>query len=270
MIKYIFSDIDGTLYVNEDISKHDVAAVNDFVAAGGVFALATGRTDLEISNFAKEEKLPTPTFRISGNGSVAYDRGELIYQTQFSNKAKYFLKTYLSSHLDELAVVEVSTPNHIYFLMEPEDWVLNYKGDNYTINPHTLAHFEDVTFDITKMYIEGQEDFITNMITAIEKDYGEEIEIFSDITAVNIGPKGNTKGTAINKLLFKHGILPEQIAVIGDAANDIGMFEITPNSFAFDYSLDFVQNSATHIVKNVAEAIDIINQKNAAEAEEEN
>lgn len=45
MIKYLFSDVDGTLYVNEKVSKEDVSAVHKFVESGGVFSIATGRTE---------------------------------------------------------------------------------------------------------------------------------------------------------------------------------------------------------------------------------
>ncbi|MGL5042842.1 MAG: HAD-IIB family hydrolase [Culicoidibacterales bacterium] len=265
MIKYLFSDIDGTLYVREDVAKNDVNACHKFIETGGVFSLATGRTDLEIVNFAKQEKFPKPRFRISGNGAVVFDDEVLVFESQFSQKAKIFLKNYLATHVDEFVIVEISTKDHIYFLMDPEEWVLNYKDDKFTINSDKLADFDQLDFNIMKMYIEGNAKIITELINEITTKYDTEIEIFSDITAVNLGPKSINKGTGINKILTKYGIKPEEIAVIGDAANDIGMFEITPNSFTFDYAKDFVKTSANYIVKNVAEAIEIIIKKNRDE-----
>lgn len=262
MIKYLFSDIDGTLYVREDIAKEDVHATHRFVEAGGVFSLATGRSDLEVVNFAQQEKFPEPRFRISGNGSMVVDGAEIVLQRSFSQKAKKFLRAYLEKHLDSLANVEISTPDHIYFLMDPEDWVLNYKDNSYTIDAITLNRFEDDSFEIMKMYLEGNEDFIAEMIAAIELEYSDEIEIFSDITAMNLGPRHVTKGTGIQHLLFKYDIKPEEIAVIGDAANDIGMFEVTPNSFTFHYAQDFIKDAANYVVANVAEAIELIIEEN--------
>lgn len=265
MIKYLFSDIDGTLYVQEDIAKDDIEACKAFVEAGGIFSMATGRADLEIVNFAKQEGFPEPRFRVSANGSMIVDGEKTIFEESFSEKAAEFIQKHLRSILPELSIVEVSTPDHVYFLMEPEDWVLNYKEDSYTINEKVLNDFTEERFNILKMYIEGNETLMAELVDAINEKHSEHIEIFNDITAMNIGPKNIDKGTAIQHIMDKYDIKPEEIATIGDAANDIGMFKITPNSFTFNRSADFVKREANYVVDSVAEAIEIIMNKNKEE-----
>lgn len=268
MIKYLFSDIDGTLYVNDDVSPLDVAATHEFVRRGGIFSMATGRADLEISQFAQQEGFPVPRFRISANGSMHVDDEQTKYQ-QFSQAAKLFLQKHLTPVLDDLVVVEVSSPDHIYFLMEPEEWVINYKDNAYTIGSEIIKDFGEEHFEILKMYLEGDPDFIADLLVKMEEELPGEFDIFNDVTAVNLVPNGKSKGAAILEIMEKYDIKPEEIATIGDAANDISMLEITPNSFTFDYSADFVKEKAQYVVRNVAEAIQIILLQNRDEERKE-
>lgn len=262
MIKYLFSDIDGTLYVNDDVSRQDIVSIRDFVKSGGVFSLATGRADLEIVHFAKETQLPYPSFRISANGSMVVDGELTIFNTNISYVAQSFIAEYLAKHVEELSTIEASKEDFIYFMTEPEAWVLSYKGEQYSVSEHILQQFMAEHFQLQKIFIEGTTNFIDMLVGHVGLHLSDEVEIFNDPTAVNLAPKGINKGTGIQHILRKYGIGPEEIAVIGDAANDIGMFEITPHSFAFTYSQPKVQKSATHVVKNVADAMRMINHIN--------
>jgi len=257
MIKYLFSDLDGTLYINDDISREDKRAVADFVAAGGVFSVATGRTDLEIINFVKEEQFPPARFRVSNNGALVMDGTEELLNEPFSMAAKTFLARYFSDHFVELNTVEVGTKDWIYFVNESDDWVLNYKGLSYEVNPDVLSLFADEDFNVLKLFVEGTEQFIAALVSAIEQNK-LPIDVFNDITSLNIAAKGTNKGQGIQTIMTKYNIKPEEIAVIGDGANDIDMFNITPNSFSFYHAKDFVQANAAYTVERVADAIGII------------
>lgn len=262
MIKYLFSDLDGTLYINDDVYRKDFKAVWRFVESGGTFAIATGRTDLEIINFVKEERFPDAKYRISANGAMVIKEEVDLFQKPFSQKAKNFLYSYFQKHITELTTVEVGLANHIYFLSDPEDWILNYKGDAYEVNEAILERFLETDFDILKMFIAGSEEFIAELVTEIERNFSDELDTFNDINAVNLVAKHINKGTGIQIIMDQQQIKPEEIAVIGDAANDIDMFSITPNSFTFHHARDFVKAEAAYVVESVAEAIDMIMAQN--------
>jgi len=266
MIKYLFSDLDGTLYINDDISSEDADAVDDFVAAGGIFSLATGRTDLEIMNFVEQEQFPPVRFRVSNNGALVVADDEELVKTPFSRASKRFLAEYLGAHFVELHTVEVSTEDWIYFVSESDDWVLSYKGTSFEVNPDVLSLFDDENFNILKLFIEGTEDFIADLVHVIEQNSSVDLDIFNDVNALNLAAKGTNKGAGIQAIMDKYDIAPEEIAVIGDGANDIDMFHITPNSFSFYHAKEFVQAEATYTVESVADAIGIIMDFNAQEA----
>lgn len=258
----MFSDIDGTLYVDENVWHNDVKACHSFIKQGGIFSLATGRSDLEIINFASEELFPPPTFRISCNGAMIVAEDKTIFVDYFSKKALSFLADEIYNQILSFNVIELNTIDHIYFLMEPEAWVLNYKGDAYDIRQDSLKRLIQNDEKIMKIYLEASETFIHRLVKKIETKFADEFEIFNDKTAVNLGKKNVSKGTAIEILMKKYDIQPHEIAVIGDAANDISMFKVTPHSFTFHRAADFIKNEAQHEVETVAEAIIWINDYN--------
>ena len=69
--------------------------------------------------------------------------------------------------------------------------------------------------------------------------------------------EGMTKGFGIQKMLeltHQDGIT----CAIGDSYNDQSMLENTDISFTFPTSPKVVQDSADHIVNNIAEALDYV------------
>jgi|GEM_PF-2525593 len=261
MIKYLFSDLDGTLFINEDVYRKDFKAIWKFVEAGGTFSIATGRTDTEIRNFIKEERFPQAKFRISANGSMVVAEDKELFTNPFPFTAQLFLKEYFEQHIEALDVLEISTDDFIYFSDYPEEWMLSYKDNAYEVNTTILERFAEKDFNILKLFVGGPEAFIDTLVSDIKQAYDHELDIFNDITEINLAAKNNNKGVGIQHILDTYQIKPEEIAVIGDGANDIDMFKITPNSFTFHHAKDFVQKEAAYIVENVAEAIDIIMKK---------
>ncbi|TLG74199.1 HAD-IIB family hydrolase [Culicoidibacter larvae] len=256
-ITHLFSDLDGTLFVDEQVYRKDVEAIHAFIASGGEFHVATGRTDIEILNLSIEEHVPVH-FRVSNNGAtVVTPEDGKIFERLLPKPATKFIADFISENYGLFGDIECTTPDLTYFLYEPEDWVLSYKADSYKIDPeviHKLGH----SIDSIKFFIAGQEDVIERMVHHFDTDFKDTIAYFNDINAVNIVPANVSKGTGINRILHDYKINRNQIAVIGDAANDIPMFGVTPHSFTFTRSKQFVKDTAQYHVNSVADAIERI------------
>ena len=68
----LISDMDGTLLDSDSrISEQNREAIHRFVDAGGLFTLATGRTDRSVSHYL--DQLPINVPAITFNGAVIYD-----------------------------------------------------------------------------------------------------------------------------------------------------------------------------------------------------
>ena len=261
MIKHIFSDIDGTLFVDGIVTETDVEAVHRFVENKGIFSVATGRSDYEIKKMISSEKLPDPFFRVSGNGVSVYQGTKLEVAHKFNALAKDFLHDIINEHIDALNIVEVQTTKQVYFHKMPKPWALKYKEDFFIIDENAVAKFKDPNFPFVKLFLEGDPEAIAKIVAAMAAEQADNIEYFYEITGVNVNPKNISKGSAIKHIMETYNLSPNEIAVIGDAANDVSMFDLTPNSFTFHHALPEIQATANYVVESVAEAIEQIMNK---------
>ncbi|MDM8129376.1 HAD hydrolase family protein, partial [Paraclostridium benzoelyticum] len=71
MIKYIFCDLDGTLYHN-GISKEDANAINNIEKQGVTFNIATGRIFSQAIKMTQDD-IDMNGYYICENGSYIYD-----------------------------------------------------------------------------------------------------------------------------------------------------------------------------------------------------
>ena len=91
-IKYplIVSDFDGTL-VNDDgtITESNKIAINEYIAAGGVFAISTGRMPAGILPRAKELGLKGIVCCCQGANILDIESGEMIMEGRISPETTY-------------------------------------------------------------------------------------------------------------------------------------------------------------------------------------
>ncbi|MGL4952179.1 MAG: HAD-IIB family hydrolase [Culicoidibacterales bacterium] len=266
MIKYFICDLDGTLVrrklirdeqqniIQFRVTKEDKAAITEFVAAGGTFIVATGRADFEIENFAEIEKIAPISYRISCNGAmIRTGNGELVFEQRLSQEASQLLSSELAKLEGCLSVIEASDKDWVYYHGEIDSDDI-YKQNHVWDNCDVIAEFGNSILPI-KYYLKGDASAIQQIIEAIQDELPNDFEIFNDIQEVNLGPKHVSKGSAIEQFLATMNIDRSEIAVIGDAANDLSMFETTTNSFTFHHASETVQREANYIVSTVAQAL---------------
>ena len=63
--------------------------------------------------------------------------------------------------------------------------------------------------------------------------------------------KGSGKGLALQAIMRKKGLTPEEIMVFGDNQNDLSMLELTPNSYAMEHAGQDVKSRAGHTCASV-------------------
>lgn len=255
MIKYFICDLDGTLIRERKVSQADKQAIADFIAAGGEFIIATGRADFEIENFARLEGIGPVSYRISCNGAVIRTAdGTLVFHERLSDEASQLMRRELELLDGRFSIVEANDVDWVYYhgTIDEEDV---YK-ENHTWPQTDIVHEFGQTIFPIKYFIQGDAGAVQHIVTTIQQELPHEFEIFNDVEEVNVGPKHISKGTAVEHFLKAKGIRAGEIAVIGDAANDIAMFGTTPNSFSFHHATTEVQQHANYIVASVAEAFE--------------
>ncbi|MGL5548287.1 MAG: HAD-IIB family hydrolase [Culicoidibacterales bacterium] len=266
MIKYFICDLDGTLVrrkiirdeqqniIQFRVTDEDKAAIAEFIAGGGKFIVATGRADFEIENFAALEAIGPVSYRISCNGAmIRTQSGELVFEQRLATNASRLVGRELAKLAGRLSIIEASDKDWVYYHGQVNHDDV-YKQNHIWSETDIIPEFGETILPI-KYFLQGDAGAIQAIVEAINQELPDEFEIFNDIQEVNLGPKDVSKGSAVKQFLQTMGVNPEEIAVIGDAANDISMFATTPNSFTFHHASEQVQQEANYLVSTVAEAL---------------
>ncbi|WP_263770719.1 HAD family hydrolase [Propionivibrio soli] len=219
----LVSDFDGTLIDHQhSVSPENVRAVRRFIAEGGRFLGATGRTELNVIPFA--EGLPMTSPWILYNGAAIYDwsTGRFIYKAVLDRP---LTEAFLRKVMAKFPGVNVQV-----FMGGP------FAQVNPSARPDTLAVREAQYFE--NKPLEAIVDdwlkvlFCTDLpeeIAAIEAMLGED-PLGTQVHKTHSGARyfeltapGVTKGSALKWLKEKLQPTPRCVVAIGDYTNDVEM-----------------------------------------------
>lgn len=76
----LFSDLDGTLFTSRsEVAPEDRAAIERYVAAGGLFAISSGRAPYNARQFLPGVPVNAPSVVFNGAGAYDYGTGEYLF-----------------------------------------------------------------------------------------------------------------------------------------------------------------------------------------------
>lgn len=258
-MKYLASDLDGTLIHNGVIRKEDVDAIVRLKDRGYKFIISTGRTIVSIDEFFNKYPEIEYDYIVGCNGAVILDKNRnLIYEN------------YINSEIGEDLLRNFMNEEKCCVHFESED-------RNYLIDPITsedikehMSYFQEIISrdDVVKekrkyntIGLFARDKSIERAQAVrdkIAKRYEDKLEVFRNQYFIDIAPKECSKGNAIKKVLELDGGHVDKLYTIGDSFNDISMFKITKNSFTFNNAEEEVKANANNYVDSVSECIDRI------------
>lgn len=241
-------DIDGTLVGNDKhLSNENKRAVNNFVKKGGIFVVASGRSESGVEVVSNELGLSKlKGYIISFNGARIKNSatGDIIYQKYlptdlleqvFVADAKYNLG--ITTYVGNTAITERA--DNEYFRAEAEFNKLKIK--------RVKSLREEIKYNIPKFLISGNPDFISKYERILKKEI-KGLNVFrSDPVYLEITPLGVDKGSAIKFLMDYLDVKKEDTMVIGDGFNDLGMFKAAGFAVAVENSQEQIKKAADFI-----------------------
>lgn len=220
-MKLIASDFDGTILIDESISKNDIKAIRDFQNAGNLFGLVTGRSYHNLAPLI-EGKI-APDYIIANNGGHILVRVNETYKEIFKSVIK------------ELAAQKFID------LYEKDYEVTIFTEDR------KLYDLEGVDKDIMALAI-YTEDQVENRL----KDL---FDFHYSIGVVDVVNRGIDKqrGIDIIKDYYKY---QDEIYAIGDDYNDIVFLKSTKRSYTLSYVTNpYVNGVCKYRVESIADLI---------------
>lgn len=241
----IVSDLDGTLInSNHKISKQNQKAISAYVKNCGYFAVATGRSEINVKPFMEHIDINCPC--ILYNGAMIYDFDKMKYI-----KCAFIKNSYLLEPLKEILseyknlCMQIFTQGKM-FIVSGED-----NMDSLVISenqPYTAASIDDVAEEYWVKVIL----YDTNQaLRSIQKFLNDRIvpgiigSVFSTPTYLELLAYGVSKGSALLELMQIMKVEREKVIAIGDYCNDIEMIRTAGLGVATANAHDLLKKAAS-------------------------
>lgn len=252
-------DVDGTVLLeDESLSPGVVDAIAHAHRAGHEVMLATGRSWEGTRGIQRVLDL-APEYAVCSNGAVIMKRvgGDFADETRYE---RFHVETFdpsevlalLRTHLpDARYMVELADGRRLY-TEQMDDW--------------NLVHAERVSFEelaaqpVCRVVVvspedntgDGNEDFVE----LVERIGLNKVSYAVGWSAwLDIAPQGVDKSTALERVRTWLDVEPEQVLVMGDGRNDLGMFrwalEHGGRAIAMGQGPDEVRREAGEITASV-------------------
>lgn len=237
----IASDFDNTL-VNTGaalkagretptMSEKNRRAIEEFMAEGGTFAIATGRSIPSFEHVRRGIPMNAPTVLFNGAAIYDYAAGEY--------RACAFLPAAARDHAAQLLKDLPEVGCEVY---HDDSSIQSLQPNRRTLEHLRLTHSPTVTVEsmsripdpISKILFEADPAVLEKAEAYIRRQsWGSAYEIVrSSDYLLEMTAKGATKGGMVEKLRELLGIAPENTYCIGDYDNDVDMLLVSAVPFA--------------------------------------
>ncbi|MBE6107234.1 MAG: HAD family phosphatase [Erysipelotrichaceae bacterium] len=262
MKKFVFIDIDGTLYDNRNhcVPESAIKALTLAQENGHELFICTGRVKEMVEN--KYHLLPVSGF-VYGCGSHIEINGHIVYEAHFPRKEMDDLISYFRKHGIEFTLEgrEVSYFSEgamdlymSYFCKSGSEMEQKFKAGKAM---RSFSEIDEAGYSqILKVAFQAKEDELMRpILDALPESltYFTYSDSFSGDVEGEILVKGADKADSIERVVnYFHGNMEETIA-LGDSDNDISMIKKAHLGVAMGNACDNLKQEAEYITSHVSE-----------------
>lgn len=261
-MKVLASDLDGTLFTEGEIIKDNLNALKELKNAGNKFVISTGRTVEGVNKILDKYQLDYDYLSLCNGGLIIDKENNTIFD-------KWIDAEILNNIINDYQGLKDTL---IYYDNLKETVLLqNDNADKDKLKKFMSYFTKVIKLDKSKKLadkskiisvfgIDDNIDRIEKIKNEIVSNYGEFVEVYRNQTAIDIVPKGCSKGNALLHILELEGIHKDKLFVVGDSYNDVSMFNVTKNSYTFNRAEEDVKKSANNCIDFVHQVINEINR----------
>lgn len=223
-MKILASDYDGTLKQYSEvmgkatIDKRDREAIVRFRKQGNLFGIVTGRSKGMI--YQELEKYGIEwDFLVAQNGSVIWNRGlKVLYAREISHPtADALVKVLKTKKTYCYGISDLELSGTLY---QDEKWFAPSEVEDVKVTVLTDQVYKEmkiISFFIKACSVEEAEE----LAEELNREFAGELTFHCNKDAIDVTPYGVNKETGVRWIEEYYS--PQEIAVIGDALNDLPM-----------------------------------------------
>ena len=237
----IASDFDNTLVYTEEalrlglptppMSRANREAIEDFMAQGGIFAIATGRALPAFAPVWRDIPMNGPTVLFNGAAIYDFPTATYLYKAFLPEAVRPCVQQVLDAFPQ--AAVEIYHDDNNIHAVHPN--ALTEQHVHLTHAPTVTApSVEDVPSPFSKALFEVPREDLQTVVDYIRSQRwsaGYEV-IPSSEHLVELTAKGANKGGMVLRLAEMLGIDRRHVYCAGDHANDVPMLTVAARGFA--------------------------------------
>lgn len=251
MIKLVLSDLDNTLlpFGQPRVSPRTIDAIHEVLGAGVLFGPATGRDTVEITRFfdGDESCFMTGVF---SNGKRVRARGAYVQTTLISHDALVRISDALDAEKGMFVVCypdETDITNPAFCVRATREEVAPFEKRSAFVGT-LVDEVPDVPFIAATIACPGGPERM-DRCRALVAEAAPDMRIVSPVPSwFDILPAGVSKGAGLDVLLDALGLRPDEVAVFGDAENDLEIMGKVPYAVAVANATDEVMRVARYRV----------------------
>lgn len=232
-IKMVFVDLDGTLLQGVDtVSARTVRAFERVREKGIIPVIATGRLAYE-ADFAARA-IGADGFLIAMNGLTVYEdyrRGTVLYEAYMPEDASVYIircllrqGVFFQAYAGNRAYCQANRAESIHHCGMDAEHVRFFSGTQRVV-PDLEEHLARKRLRVNKFFVSVDETARIPALRAVLDDIPGVRTISSGEHFIEVVPEGADKRKAVRAVREACGLTREQVMVIGDSENDLGMFD---------------------------------------------
>ena len=259
-----YTDLDGTLLKKHElVSESDLEHIREYIAKGGLFGIATGRTIHTTLPYIELLKPNMPS--VLYNGGVVYDNEamEIVFAKYLPEIARDILKDVYAKFPDTAPEIFTFSGQYCLHLNDAEHWHQNALNTEFEL----IESADMITEPWCKMMFTDTEENI-KLIAEYMKKYSNcgIRSVRSNPNFFEILPENISKAEGFKKALEHLDLNGRKIASAGDYDNDIEMLLASDISFCPANSQEKVKQTADYILNAscnespISEALEILSK----------
>ena len=252
--RLIACDIDGTLLTagQTELPAETAGLIRRVIDAGIVFVPASGRQHVGLQKLFAQ--FDGELSYVAENGALAYVGDELVYRVA--------LEPGLG---EEIAQTMLARPECEMYAAGMDTCYIKPKDPAYVDHLRNFLQF-DITFidDIDEIdepilkasayHVALNPDFVFWMST-----YGDRCNVvLASADWVDLSAKGSSKGAGVKAICERLGIDLADCIALGDADNDVSMFDVVGRPIAMQHGSETARAHAVETTTNVNEVLERI------------
>ena len=244
-IRLLLSDVDGTLVPRDKVlTERTLRAINDLREAGILFAITSSRPPRGLNMYIDPLALSTPISAFNGGMIIQPDQRVLEERTIETDVVATMIEL-----LDEEDISVWVYRGREWYVRDADGPHVHHEAEVCQFEPLAVESFDSVSDGVAKVVGASDDvDALNRARLAVQAKIGPRVSAtnsqpyYLDIT----NPRAN-KGVVVEYLSSKFDIPTDAIAAIGDAHNDVAMFERAGVSIAMGNAEADVKSSAGEI-----------------------